>query len=63
MVKHFQTIRRVLQKNCLSVCDHFVGLERAKCYENRVFIVNFEHISQRFLVFLMLTFDVNWEGG
>ena len=26
MVKHFQTIRRLLLTNCLSVSDHFVGL-------------------------------------
>ena len=26
MVKHTQTIRRLLQMNCLSVFDHFVGL-------------------------------------
>ena len=26
MVKHTQTIRRLLQTNCLSVFDHFVGL-------------------------------------
>ena len=26
MVKHTQTIRRLLPKNCLSVFDHFVGL-------------------------------------
>ena len=26
MVRHTQTIRRVLPKNCLSVLDHFVGL-------------------------------------
>ena len=26
MVKHIQTIRRLLPKNCLSVFDHFVGL-------------------------------------
>ena len=27
MVKHTQTIRRLLPTNCLSVFDHFVGLE------------------------------------
>ena len=27
MVKHTQTIRRLLLTNCLSVFDHFVGLE------------------------------------
>ena len=26
MVKHTQTIRRLLPTNCLSVFDHFVGL-------------------------------------
>ena len=26
MVKHTETIRRPLPKNCLSVFDHFVGL-------------------------------------
>ena len=26
MVKHTQTIRRLLATNCLSVFDHFVGL-------------------------------------
>ena len=26
MVKHTQTIRRLLQTNCLGVFDHFVGL-------------------------------------
>ena len=26
MVEHTQTIRRLLQTNCLSVFDHFVGL-------------------------------------
>ena len=26
MVKHTQTIRRQNLTNCLSVCDHFVGL-------------------------------------
>ena len=26
MVKHTQTIRRLLPMNCLSVFDHFVGL-------------------------------------
>ena len=26
MVKHTQTIRRLLPSNCLSVFDHFVGL-------------------------------------
>ena len=26
MVKHTQTIRRLLQTNCLSVFDYFVGL-------------------------------------
>ena len=26
MVKHTQTIRRLLAMNCLSVFDHFVGL-------------------------------------
>ena len=26
MVKHTQTIHRLLPKNCLSVFDHFVGL-------------------------------------
>ena len=26
MVKHIQTIRRLLPTNCLSVFDHFVGL-------------------------------------
>ena len=26
MVKHIQTIRGLLQTNCLSVFDHFVGL-------------------------------------
>ena len=26
MVKHTETIRRLLPKNCLSVFDHFVGL-------------------------------------
>ena len=26
MVKHTQTIRRLLPRNCLSVFDHFVGL-------------------------------------
>ena len=28
MVKHTQTIRRLLPMNCLSVFDHFVGLVR-----------------------------------
>ena len=28
MVKHTQTIRRLLPTNCLSVFDHFVGLAR-----------------------------------
>ena len=26
MVKHTQTVHRLLPKNCLSVFDHFVGL-------------------------------------
>ena len=26
MIKHIQTIRRLLPMNCLSVLDHFVGL-------------------------------------
>ena len=28
MAKHTQKIRRLLPTNCLSVCDHFVGLAR-----------------------------------
>ena len=28
MVKHIQTIHRQMPTNCLSVFDHFVGMER-----------------------------------
>ena len=45
MVKHTQTIFRLLPSNCLGLFDHFVGLalRELKAYKENtiVFIVNF----------------------
>ena len=42
MVKHTQTIRRLLPTNSLSVFDHFVGLDGTICESSsRLSIVNF----------------------
>ena len=35
MVKHTQTIRRLLPTNCLSVLDHFVGLALKSLLSNK----------------------------
>ena len=36
MVKHTQTIRRQLPTNCLSVFDHFAGLELKGLMKKRI---------------------------
>ena len=45
MVRHAQTIRRVLSTNCLSVFDHLLGLGlkelKEHCYENLREVVYF----------------------
>ena len=48
MVKHTQTIRRLLQTNYLNVFDHSVGLALKGLNtplrpRSQVFIINFEH--------------------
>ena len=43
MVKHIQTIRRLLPTNCLSVFDHFVGLALKG-------LISFKTSSRLFLV-------------
>ena len=40
MVKHTQTIRRLLPTNCFSVFDHFVGLALKESYAYRNFVCN-----------------------
>ena len=57
MVKHTQTIRRLLLTNCLSVFDQFVGLP-LEGLTSSFFIsfLNFNEIffSQTFLVYIMI---------
>ena len=52
MVKHTQTIRRLLPTNCLSVFDHFVGLalKGLSEYEQINFLFSLKSIS-----FLMIS--------
>ena len=50
MVKHTQTIRRLLPTNCLSVFDHFVGLVLKGLKKNKVN-----------LVYCAVTVDGTWQ--
>ena len=44
MVKHIQTVHRLLPANCLSVFDHFVGLARKGLTQRvRTFIYYLDH--------------------
>ena len=51
MVKHAQTIRQLLLTNCLSVFDHFVGLERKEstgsCFEYNIARDKWEKVYSR----------------
>ena len=38
MMKHIQTIRQMLSKNCLNVFDHFVGLALKKFSEEIIYL-------------------------
>ena len=42
MIKHTQTIRRLLPTNCLSVFDHFVGLavKQLNLKSNNIEVIN-----------------------
>ena len=50
MVKHNQTIHRLLPTNCLSVFDHFVGLALKGLNNSKVNIVNHEYLTKRGLI-------------
>ena len=43
MVKHAQTVRWLLSKNCLSVFDHFVGLTLKGLNESSAITINVAH--------------------
>ena len=43
MVEHSQTIRRLLPTNCLSVFDHFVGLELKGLIHTKPMIFAYDH--------------------
>ena len=38
MMKHIQTIRQMLSKNCLNVFDHFVGLALKQFSEEIIYL-------------------------
>ena len=59
MVKHTQTIRRLLPTNCLSVFDHFVGLALKELthfwpmspFYTPMFLGGIKTLKQRTLIF------------
>ena len=61
MVKHTQTIRRLLPLNCLSVFEHFVGLALKRlrpCQRSMM-----DHFAKNVNGFLLLTIFVKSSMG
>ena len=49
MVKHTQTIRRLLPMNCLNVIDHFVGLALKRLIFTQAYSEPYETCNREYL--------------
>ena len=58
MVKHTQTIRRLLPMNCLTVFDHFVELALEGLREND--LVSYQYMYYIYKIILCLHLDINY---